>query len=104
MFLADEPTTHRHAPNPVVFSSQASFYIKSLARKGLSFISRDECSKDLLGFIFTLDMAEDPREEGPSMVAFLPYFRETVAMIDELENFYLNIASLSPGQCCTYFR
>jgi len=97
VFLSDEPTSVRRAPDPVLFLHYAQLYARSLAQKNLSFIARDERTNDLTGFIFCVDLTLDPEREGEWMVAFLANFPEAVAMITELEEQYLTIAEVSPG-------
>jgi ribosomal protein S18 acetylase RimI-like enzyme len=97
VFLADEPTTRRAAPVPVFFLPHAQFYVRSLVRKDLSFLVRDEATNDLAGFIFCLDLTDDPEREGPPMVEFLAHFPEIIAMMDELEARHLCREDVCPG-------
>jgi ribosomal protein S18 acetylase RimI-like enzyme len=97
VFLADEPTSVRRAPDTALFLHYAKLYAGSLAKKNLSFIVRDERTDELAGFIFCVDLTLDPEREGEWMVAFLANFPEAVAMITELEDWYLNVAEVSPG-------
>ena len=104
VFLADEPTTHRHAPDPAMFLPYARLYAGSLAEKNLSFIVRDERTGEPVGFIFCVDLKEDPGGSGEWMTAFLSHFRDAVAMIDELEARYLDLAAIPPGSVLHIFQ
>jgi RimJ/RimL family protein N-acetyltransferase len=104
VFLADEPTTHRCAPDPAMFHHYARLYVRSLAGKNLSFVVRDERTKDLTGFIFCVDLIEDPESEGEWMREFLSHFQEIVTMINELEDRYLNHAEALPGSVLHVFQ
>ncbi len=104
VFLTDEPTSHRHALDPALFLPYARFYVSSLVRKDLSFIARDQRTKEIIGFIFCFDLTENPEDEGISMVAFLAHFREAVAMINELEDRYLNRKEIRSGSVLHVFQ
>jgi len=104
VFLTDEPTSHRHALDPALFLPYARFYVRSLVRKDLSFIARDERTKETLGFAFCFDLTDNPEDEGASMVAFLSHFREAVAMINDLEDQHLNRAGLPTGSVLHVFQ
>ncbi len=104
VFLADEPTSHRHALDPALFLPYARFYVRSLVRKDLSFIARDERTKETLGFVFCFDLKDNPEDEGEAMVAFLAHFREAVAMINELEDRHLNRKEIDAGSVLHVFQ
>lgn len=104
VFLADEPTSHRHALDPALFLPYARFYVRSLVRKDLSFIARDDRTNEIVGFIFCFDLTDDPEKEGATMVAFLSHFREAVAMINELEDRYLDRSEIYPGSVLHIFQ
>lgn len=104
VFLTDEPTSHRHALDPALFLPYARFYVRSLVRKDLSFIARDERTKEILGFIFCFDLTDNPEDEGEVMVAFLAHFREAVAMINELEDRHLNRKEIGAGSVLHVFQ
>jgi ribosomal protein S18 acetylase RimI-like enzyme len=104
VFLADEPTTRHHAPDPEFFLTHARFYVRSLAGKQLSFLVRDDTTRELAGFIFCVDMTDDPKSEGASMEEFLAYFKETVAIIDELEGRYLTVKEIRSGSVLHIFQ
>ena len=97
IFLADEPTTCRYAPDFFWFLPYAVEYVRILASKNLSFIVRDKETRELAGFIFCLDLTDDPEQEGAAMGEFLSHFRETIEMIQELEDWHFNREELSPG-------
>ena len=104
VFLADEPTSHRHGLDPDLFLPSARLYVRSLVKKELSFMVRDRSTKTPAGFIFCFDLTEDPGSEGPQMATFLRHFREAVAMIQELEDRTLDRASISPGTVVHIFQ
>ena len=104
VFLADEPTTRRYAPDPAFFLHHAQFYVRSLVRKKLSFIARHPGSQDPAGFIFCIDLTEDPRDEGESMVVFLAHFREVIGMLNELEERYISRNEIVPGSVLHIFQ
>ena len=104
VFLADEPTSHRHALDPALFLPYARFYIRSLVRKDLSFLSRDETTNELAGFIFCFDLTDDPENEGAVMSEFIAHFKEAVAMIHELEDRHLNRDEIMAGSVLHIFQ
>jgi len=104
VFLADEPTSHRHALDPALFLPYARFYINSLVRKDLSFLSRHETTNELAGFIFCFDLTDDPENEGAVMVEFIAHFKEAVAMIHELEDRHLNREEIKAGSVLHIFQ
>ena len=104
VFLADEPTSHRHALDPAMFFPYARFYINSLVRKDLSFISKDEATNEFFGFIFCFDLTDDPEKEGDLMSEFIAHFKEAVAMIHELEDRHLNREKIKAGSVLHIFQ
>lgn len=104
VFIADEPTTHRHAPDPEIFLPYARWYAEFLAGKELSHIARDRRTGEIAGFIFCLDLTGDLAAEGATMTEFLAQFRETVEMIDELEERYIDRDEIAPGTVLHIFQ
>jgi len=104
VFLNDEPTTLLHDPDPSQFLSFAEFYVQALITKNLSFVARDDNSSDIIGFIFCLDLLSDIRDEGEEMVCFLNQFKETVAMMENLEEKYLDLSQISFGNVVHVFQ
>ena len=104
VFLSDEPTSHRHALDPALFLPYARFYIRFLVRKDLSFLSLDETTNELAGFIFSFDLTDDPENEGAVMVEFISHFKEAVAMIHELEDRHLNREQIKTGSVLHIFQ
>lgn len=104
IFLADEPTSHRHALDPALFFPYAQFYVGSLVRKDLSFLIRDDTTNDLAGFVFCFDLTDDPENEGAVMAEFIAHFREAVAMIHELEDRHLNREEIMAGSVLHIFQ
>lgn len=96
-FLADEPTTHRRAPDPALFLRYGSLYARSLAGKQLSFLAHDAGTLEPAGFIFCVDLTDDLVAEAAWMAEFLAQFPEAVAMLTELEDRYFNRAEIAPG-------
>ncbi len=84
-FLADEPTSRRHAPDLSQVLPYAELYVRYLRGKDLSFIATDEKTKDVAGFIFCVDLADDMESEGDIFAPLLSFFPDVIAMIDELE-------------------
>jgi ribosomal protein S18 acetylase RimI-like enzyme len=104
VFLADEPTSHRHALDPALFLPYARFYVGSLVRKDLSFLIRDDTTNELAGFIFCFDLTDDPENEGAVMVEFIAHFKEAVAMIHELEDRHINLKEIEAGSVLHIFQ
>ena len=104
VFLADEPTSHRYALDPALFPPYARFYIRSLVRKDLSFLIRDETTNELTGFIFCFDLTDDPENESAVMAEFIAHFKEAVAMIHELEDRHINLEEIKAGSVLHIFQ
>ena len=104
VFLADEPTSHRHALDPALFLPYARFYVRSLVRKDLSFLIRDETTNELAGFIFCFDLTDDPEKESAVMAEFIAHFKEAVAMIHELEDRHINVEEIKAGSVLHIFQ
>jgi len=85
VFLKDEPTSHRHVPDPLRFFPYVRFYVDFCERKKLSFVARDTESLNVIGFILCSDLTTDWDAEGKKMTEFLSHFHETLVAIDELE-------------------
>jgi RimJ/RimL family protein N-acetyltransferase len=97
IFLADEPTTCRYAPDFSWFLPYAEEYVRILANKKLSFIIREKETGELAGFVFCLDLTDNPEQEGAAMGEFLSHFRGTIEMMQELEDRHFNREELPPG-------
>jgi len=104
VFLSDEPTSCRHAPDPGLFFPFAKIYVRSLVGKDLSFLAREKKTKRPAGFIFCFDLTHDPAGECAEMAAFISHFRDAVAMIDELEEHNLDRAGIRPGTTLHIFQ
>lgn len=104
VFISDEPTTRFHAPDSTVFLPYARHYVRTLVSGNLSFISLDERTNDLAGFIFCVDLTTNPADEGPMMREFLSLFHEAILMIDELEDRFFERDDLPPGSVLHIFQ
>ena len=97
IFLADEPTSVRIAPDPARLLPLAHWYVGLLARRGFSFVARAPHTGEPVGFLFSFDITDDFCEDPLQYAAYLDNFREAIAMIDELEQRFLNRSSIPPG-------
>lgn len=104
VFIRDEPTSRRHAPDPVRFIPYARFYVDFCRRKQLSFIARDQEKNQVIGFILCSDLVTDWDAEGTIMTAFLSHFHETVVAIDELERRFFDLGTIPPGTVMHVFQ
>jgi len=104
VFLSDEPTTHLQAPDPALFLPDALRYVRYLAENDLSFVAHDTRTGDLIGFIFCFDMTADFDGQGEWMKHYLGHFPDAVAMIDMLEDRYLNRQGLVSGSALHIFQ
>jgi GNAT superfamily N-acetyltransferase len=104
VFLADEPTSRRISPDPVSLLSSARWYVRSLAGKDLSLVARDEKTHEIAGILFCFDMTDDFGSERDRFALYLSHFREAVAMIDELEDRYIDRTSVLPGTVLHVFQ
>lgn len=104
VFLEDEPTTHRHAPDPVLFLYHARYYVELLVAMALSFIARDKNTGDCIGFIFCHDMTDELAEHGEHIQELVAFFQDAVIMIQELEDRYLDLAGIVPGTTLHVFQ
>jgi ribosomal protein S18 acetylase RimI-like enzyme len=104
VFLSDEPTSRRHAPDPALVCRHARIYIRSLVGSGLSMLCRDQVTGELAGFIFCFDALEDSDRGREETAWFASAFREAMAMIDVLENRYLDRTTISAGEVLHIFQ
>ena len=104
VFLRDETTSRRHAPDPVRFLPYTRFYVDFCRRKQLSFIARDQEKDEVIGFILCSDLVTDWDAEGTLMTAFLSHFHETVVAIDELERRCFDLGTIPPGTFMHVFQ
>ncbi len=104
VFLSDEPTSCRHAPDPALVFRHACIYIRSLIGNGLSILCRDQVTGELAGFIFCFDALDDSDRGREETAWFASTFREALAMIDALENRYLDRTTISPGEVLHIFQ
>ena len=104
VFVADEPTTCRSGVDPATFLPYARSYVGILVRKDLSFVVRDPVTGKLGGFIFCFDLTDNLVNEGAMMIEFLAHFPATVALIDELEDRFLDREGIKPGSVLHIFQ
>jgi len=97
VFLADEPTSRVNVPDRSAAYQDARAYVLGLAENGLSFLARDVEAGGIAGFIFCFDLPDDPTSEGVPMAGLSRHFPETVSMLDELEDMYLERSGVAPG-------
>ena len=104
VFLSDEPTSRRHAPDPAFVFRHACIYILSLVGSGLSMLCRDQVTGGPAGFIFCFDALDDPDPGREETAWFSSAFREAMAMIDDLEARHLDRTSISAGEVIHIFQ
>ena len=104
IFLTDEPTSCRHAPDPDLVYPYARYYIRCLIGKGFSFVVKDEITDELVGFIFCFDLTDDFWLKDEMMKVFISHFREAVLMIEDLEAINLNQKIIAPGSVLHIFQ
>ena len=80
------------------------FYVRSLVRKDLSFLIRDDTKNELAGFIFCFDLTDDPEKESAVMAEFIAHFKEAVAMIHELEDRHISLEDIEAGSVLHIFQ
>jgi len=97
VFLYDEPTTRRIAPDPARVFPESVWYVQSLVGRGLSFVAHNEQTHEIAGIVFSFDLTDDFSPEHERFTAFFDNFRPAIAMIDELEARYLDRSWCSPG-------
>lgn len=97
VFLHDEPTSVRIAPDPARLLTHARWYVNSLVGREFSTIARDTGTGDLIGFMFCFDLTDNFGDDAARFKEYLANFREAIVMIDELEMRFLNRSSISPG-------
>jgi RimJ/RimL family protein N-acetyltransferase len=97
VFLYDEPTTRRIAPDPVRVFPESVWYVQSLVGRGLSFVAQNEQTHEIAGIVFSFDLTDDFSPDHERFTAFFDNFRPAIAMIDELEARYLDRSWCSPG-------
>ncbi len=97
VFLADEPTSVRIAPDPARLLPHAEWYIGSLVPRGFSLAARDPGSGEPVGFLFSFDVTDEFSESPGRYAAYLENFHEAVLMIDALEQRFLERGGIPPG-------
>jgi ribosomal protein S18 acetylase RimI-like enzyme len=104
VFVQDEPTTRRHNIDPGTFLVFARQYLRHCADFGLSIIAQDPQTAECVGFILCCDLATDIAALGLEMTKFLSFFPESVAIIDALEEKYLDRGMAEPGTTLHVFQ
>jgi len=104
IFLNDEPLSKSLGMDPDTFSDFALQYAWFLAGKNLSFIARDEGTREPAGIIFCIDMAETAESAGEWAAQFLAPFRQATVLINELEDQYFDRTKLRRGEVLHIFQ
>lgn len=104
VFLADEPTSVRIAPDPARLLPHAEWYVGSLVPRGFSLAARDFGCGGPVGFLFSFDIPDEFPESPGRYAACLDNFRQAVVMIDELERRFLDRSGISPGSVLHTFQ
>ncbi|MDD1727633.1 MAG: GNAT family N-acetyltransferase [Methanospirillum sp.] len=104
VFTADEPTTRHADLDSSRFLPFAVHYVRTLVDMDLSYLTGDGETEEPAGFIFCLDLTDDPEQGGPEMIAFLSHFREAIAMINELEDRYFDREAIQSGSVLHIFQ
>ena len=103
-FLADEPTSKRHAPDLSQVFQYSEIYVSYLLGKDLSFIALDEKTGDIAGFIFCFDLACDLDSRQLPFAGLLSFFPDAISMIDELEERVFDLKKIPPGNILHIFQ
>lgn len=104
VFLNDEPMTRRHGITYEQFLPCAREYLHICAEQKLSVISIGSRTSEVSAFLIGSDLTVDWHSAGPGMVALLTLFRESVAIIEELESQYPDLAHIRPGMVLHFFQ
>ncbi|MBN2735322.1 MAG: GNAT family N-acetyltransferase [Methanomicrobiaceae archaeon] len=103
-FLADEPTSKRHAPDLSKVFLYSKMYVSYLLEKDLSFIAADVKTGEIAGFIFCFDLAGDLESKELPFAGLLSFFPDAISMIDELEGRIFDLKKIPPGDILHIFQ
>ncbi|MDD1712679.1 MAG: GNAT family N-acetyltransferase [Methanoregulaceae archaeon] len=104
IFLLDEPMTRRHAIDPGVFLPCARFYLRFCSEQQLSFIALEQENRDVVGFALGSDLTTDWESSGPEMAALVSLFRESMAILEEVEHRCPDLRDIQPGTVLHIFQ
>lgn len=104
IFLTDEPMTRRHGIDPGVFLPYARHYLRFCSEQQLSFIALDEQTHEVVGFALGSDLTTDWESVGPEMVALTSLFRESMAILEEVESRCPDLHDVRPGTVLHIFQ
>ena len=104
VFVNDEPMTRQYHIDPATFLCHARHYIRFCADTQLSIIAWSADNNECAGFILCCDLVTDFSCLGPDITAFLSFFPESVALIDTLEDTYLDMDRVTGGNTLHIFQ
>lgn len=104
VFLTDEPMTRRHGIDPCVFLPYARFYLRFCSEQQLSFIARSKETREVVGFALGSDLTTDWESIGPEMVGLVSLFRESMAILEEVEHRCPDLRDVQPGTVLHIFQ
>ncbi|MCU0632540.1 MAG: GNAT family N-acetyltransferase [Methanolinea sp.] len=104
VFLNDEPMTRHHKIGPEEFFPHAREYLHSCADLGLSYIATDRMTGEVIAFVLSSDLTTDWNAAGPGMARLLSFFRESMAIIEELESRCPDLHDVAPGTVLHIFQ
>lgn len=104
VFLNDEPMTRQHGIDPEKFLPCACEYLHFCAAQGMSVIAIDSLTQRIVGFGLTSDLTTDWDSVGPGMVTLLSFFRESVAILEEVEHRCPDLHDIRPGAVLHIFQ
>lgn len=104
VFLNDEPMTRHHRIDPFAFLPSAREYLRYCAEQQLSFIAVDRETREVMGFMLGSDLSTDWESVGPGVRTLLSFFRESMAIIEELEHRCPDLRDVRPGAVLHLFQ
>lgn len=104
VFLNDEPMTRRHGVTHAQFLPHAREYLHICADQKVSVISIDPRTSEVTAFLLGSDLTFGWHSAGPGIVALLTLFRESMAIIEELESRCPDLAHIRPGMVLHLFQ
>lgn len=104
VFLKDEPLTSRHGIDPLEFLPCAREYVRFCADKKLSYVARDVMTGTIAGFGFASDLTTDWGIVGPATVRLISLFKESMAIIAEVEQRCPALRAVQPGSVLHIFQ